>query len=293
MAEFKLDIERIKDLYDHKNDSPAAMQKYQEILWLQLQKWVAMRASSWASKVKNNCHAQFEDLMANAAAAICEHAADYDPYKTKPTTYFTPFIDDAMKECTNTRTVQVSNHYVQGAAETEKVLRENGYDGLQDSRVTVKLICQIMDYPTKMANIIWENSRRTFCSLDDPSWIEDSMSSGPEDIYCKNESSKELLEACQALTPLERYMIEMFYIEDIRSTRMIVTQLRKSPKLLDIFSLSPKQVTGKFVEQIKNKAVTKLKSGSETKKNAMASAEIYEQVSQSDFDDFGRIACTI
>ncbi len=286
MAEFELQIDKIKEMYDDRNNSKESADNYIMLMWEQLERLVTKRAIFWGSKVKGNPHASIEDLKSSAKVAIIEHLSDYDPHQSNPSTYFMQFIDDKMKECTNSRILQVSNHYIYGSSETEKVLREQGYDGLQDPRVTVKLIAQIMDYPTKRASIIYENARRSFCSLDDPSWIEDSMSESPEEKAIKAENVASLLEACSKLTPLEQYLIEQFYVNDVKSTRLVVSALRKSQNLLKKYSLNQKQVTGKFITQIKHKALAKLRAESENRKtNTLSNAEVYEQASAQDLAD--------
>lgn len=284
MAKFELKMDEICDAYDHRDDSPVKQQEYMVLMWEQLERLVTQRALQWGSKVKGNPHASLDDLKSSAKVEIIEHINDYDPHRTNPSTYFSRFIDDAMKACTNSRILQVSNHYIYGGAEVDKVLRENGYDGLQDPRVTVKLITQIMDIPTKKASVILENSKRSFCSLDDPSWIEDTVGESPEDKVMKNESIKTLVEACSTkLTPLEQYLIEQFFVNDITSSRLLVSGLRKNKSLLKRFSLNPKQVTGKFVIEIKNRAVNKLRAVSENRRsNALVNAAIYEQASSED-----------
>lgn len=286
MAEtFELRLDEIRAAYDKRNNSVGDLNAYRDLMYDNLKRLISFLAKKWSYKAKGNHLAAVEDLVQEAVVVMMEGLDQYDPYISNPSTYFLPRFEAQMKKLSNEYPIKISDYYLDAIAETDKVLKENGFrNGINDPDVTIDLIVDVMDIPVKRAKMIYELSRREYSSLEDPDYIEKKSEITPEDSFLAKEDKNSLVSACSKLTKLEQFVIQAVLFEHI-SYRTIVSMFKKNDELLDKFSLDKRQVTGKFIKQIESKALRKLRGVVRKPIAPGGQDSIYIQASEDDVMD--------
>ena len=287
MAEtkFELPLEEIRAAYDRKNDSPAAYENYKSLMFNNLIRLINKLARQWSGKAKGNHLAAVEDLVNEAVVVLMENLDQYDPYISMPSTFFVPRFEAQLKKLSNKYPIEISDYYLDAIAETDRVLRENGYnEGINDPTVTIDLIVDVMDISVKRAKMIYELSRREYSTMEDPDYLEGKTDLTPEGGVIFREDESKLIEACEKLAPFEKFVIKYVLFDKV-SYRTLVSGLKKNEALLARYSLDKKQVTGKFIKQIESRGLRKLRGVMNRPVTGTVQNDIYIQASTEDIDE--------
>ncbi len=254
--EFVLNMKTIYEAYDNRKKD---WEHYVSVMYETLSRLMSSLARKWSSKAKGNQLATIEDLKQEAVAEMLKELPSYDPYVSKPSTYFLPRLEAHLKDVANTYQVKVSGYYNKMIVNVDETLKNAGIrDGINDVCVTIDLISDVMDISPKTAKYIFEFSRRQYGTLEDPDYIGSLLETTPEDQLIHNQENEELVQACTKLTDLQKYLI-VRHIFDGVSHRKLVTELKKDEKALKLYSLDKRQVTSVYLKQMESKALRKLK----------------------------------
>ncbi|MGN0241461.1 MAG: sigma factor [Candidatus Weimeria sp.] len=105
---------------------------YFSLIWESLKKEVTCLAYRWGKYGTEE-----DDLLQDAALAVMEHLDDYEPSRTVPSSFFAPYMTEAMREdCTRGK----SRFYLRKAAELDTKAKDAGFTGLSDESLSDEVL---------------------------------------------------------------------------------------------------------------------------------------------------------
>ena len=251
----------------------------------------------------------FEDFLQEGFMAVYKHLEKYDPYTASPTSYFMGRILEALRGGVSDITGR-KEHYQTSATRMGKILREYGYTGFDDDRLTADMISVITGYP--LSTVVetqkeLAGSNASSFDLHENEYINE-FHADPLDILVKAEADKIAVEAYETLTALEQFCLKKTELadprkktrtkksdiekQDERLSKKELAALLKTPEARRIFGDElPRRVDATEVQIIINRSVRKLRGSKSLMKynpdmwRRMTHIEGYEQASVEDIDD--------
>ncbi|MCR4648157.1 MAG: hypothetical protein K5776_03680 [Lachnospiraceae bacterium] len=151
---------------------------------------------------------EMNDLIMDGVLAIAEKSDVYDPTQAKPTTYFVKYIDQFTKP--SEEITAKTTHYNAKANKLRKIALDNGFSGLDDSRLTPEYLSTISGIPLTTVIKTLESNKTKRVSLEAIQENGDVMTSKfetPEEAMLKKEQHDFLMKHVDKLTPLQQFVI--------------------------------------------------------------------------------------
>lgn len=155
--------------------------------------------------------AEYEDLMQQGRLAVIAKADSYDPHCGMPTSYFTYYIDQYMKEALNND--GMTRYYVGTATKLEKVAKEYGYEGCTDPRLSPDKLAILADTSlmTVLETIKYKN--QSTVSLDEWNGVSSDFET-PENMLILKERDELLSKQFSKCTELEKFLLTNIVMRD-------------------------------------------------------------------------------
>lgn len=208
--------------------------------------------------------------MNDSAEAIITMLPDYNPHKTKPTTFFQKYLLQFTKNSLNNT---APSYYITNAAKLNKLLRDWGTSYTIDDpqlppEMPVKLAAASnMSLTTIKATI--QSTQIKIASLTQTSEnfdTESSYNNSPENIYLNHEYKSDIWAAYyNILNPLEQELINLIDVapsDERMSFRSICKTMEKYPEYYEKFKpyFKGKALSQLELQKIHQKALAKLKA---------------------------------
>ena len=220
--------------------------------------------------------AEKEDLIESGRLAIIAMAHKYDPRKTKPTSYFTQYIDQYTKEELDNR--GLTQHYMGNLQKLEKAAKEMGFKGISDESLPLDMLADISGVPLTTIREVKKLKEQQYVSLDT---YEDNYSEKdymtPEKKVLEREQSEMLYNQFHRLNPLQQWILKMTDIESVPVNRIM--KLLKTPDIYSEFEEyigDTKHINQQFIKKQRNKALRILRSNYSFKKYTSYVEPVYE-----------------
>lgn len=203
--------------------------------------------------------AEFEDLMQQGRMAIIEHAKEFDPRRAQASTYFIRYIDQRIKESTDTKCM--NKYYLGIACKLEKVAKDYNYTGLDDPNLTLHDLQILSGESIKTIKETFDLMNMQLVSFEAVSENIDlpSLYDNPETSYIKKERSDFLKKEFSKLTPLEQMLVANSISNKPLSYKKLVKELSTEEKRIQFEDELPKTIDQKFLEQTVFNALSKIK----------------------------------
>lgn len=244
------------------------------------------------SRKHRTVKAEFEDLMQSGKLAIIENARRYDPRYTKPTTFFTCYIDDEQKKCINTHGMK--GIYEKEIPRLDKAAKEAGFTDMLDPRLDADTLCILTGMSLNTVIGALDVKKSTVVSLEavtENCEPESKKYRSPEEAYIENEKCAFIREQFLKLSPFEQYLISKRILgEKECSFLSIFKELKEDDELRESFKDElPKSIDQKYLQQRTNGAIQKLKYLPEMNrffeiKEDERIIDIYEQAEDADVE---------
>lgn len=276
------------EVYDCWQQGLITLEEWQEFLAGLLTNYIK-------SRIKNKnflIGAEYEDLIQSGWRGVIEKANEYDPHKALPTTYFTYYIDQYMKESLDTS--GLSQYYNENAIKLDKIAKINNYSGCMDknlSDVTLATISGISVMTVRETRKMLSNTVLSWDANSDNIDLEESRYKSPEKALLDKERDSFLQEAFSKLNPLEQFLL--YYTEltpKPMSIRAVLEVLNK-PEWYDKYEeyLPKKKLTQDALRLILSKALRKLQHnvplGKYISTRQARTFEQFEQASNEDIEN--------
>ncbi len=201
--------------------------------------------------------AEFEELLQQGKLAIIAEYKKYNPYLTKPTTFFKQYIIQYTGDITDKKAF--SKYYSNVRIKLNKIAIENGYTGIQDPDLDeIKLSIFSGISITTILEVI-ELDKITFCNIDNCSELSTAKKGlgNPEKEYIEKETTEFLKDRLVNLTPLMMYIIDNMYISEELSIRKIVMRLKNSKELQEKYKdeIGNENIDNIFIQSVHGKAL--------------------------------------
>lgn len=209
--------------------------------------------------------AEFEDLVQSGYLAVIEHIDEYDPTKTKPTTFFSNHIDEFQRKQTKSASTQYYNAKMN---EINKVLKKRGYSDMFDPRLTPDTIAIITDKHLSTVINTMKMAQNTICGGDilETTDVEGCMYDNPETAYINNEISTELEAVIQRLnSPLKKFIIYDFLENGQRSARQYVQMLKDTELGKNFEETKQPNFNSDYIENLINNTMADMRGFIENK----------------------------
>lgn len=213
--------------------------------------------------------AEKEDLIESGRLAIIAMAHKYDPRKTKPTSYFSRYIDQYTKECVNSYDNKgLTQHYMGNLLKLEKVAKEYGFSGIDDEALSLEMLADISEVPLTTIREVRKLKEQQCVSLDT---YEDNYSESdyltPEKKFLLQEQSEILYNVFSKLSPLQQWLLQMIDMHDTPYSD--VMNLLKTPDIFAEFEDEIgeiRHINQVFIKKQRGKALRLLRSNYTFKK---------------------------
>lgn len=224
------------------NDTKKTRDEYAEFIITKLSGLIQSRINQ---KVKADLinYMDREDIASQAQTYILENLYKYDPRRSSPSSYFTPWIDQAIREHISD---EKSAYYIRRRREYDKRLAEIGYaDGLDNARITDDIAAKLLGekastirrtkeitsgYKVSLDGITEERSDKTDALNSESSAKTNEFHKSPEEMYLINEQQKYdnklLNDLLSMLTPYEKYI---FIMKNTEKPEKPTTYKRRKP----------------------------------------------------------------
>lgn len=198
--------------------------------------WEILSLYAWSLlHSKFECYSAYhEDMIQEAAMAVCEHLGEYNPTKCAPVTFFSRHILHGISTYINENINHVSYYYykqIKAVREAEEQLRNEG------KPLDIAAIASMTGLTPKA--ILKVNGMRGLVNLftDQENNIEDFYKDStlldkvdsPETIVIQREKNTILSEALQTLPKREQQVIYLHFAED-RSLTVIGKEMGLTPE---------------------------------------------------------------
>lgn len=241
--------QRMMDMYDEYMAHTKSKEEYVVALLDLLDGYIKYRIML----KKRTVSAEYEDLMQQGRLAVLEQIDTYNPHQSKPSSFFTQYIDQYTREIT--RNEGMTNYYSQCSFKLDKVAKQYGYEDFCDSRLSADTLSILAEVPLMTVLETRKNKETTCISLEatsDNLELESSFKN-PEKALLDAEMSEFLYSQYMKCTELERFLLDNLVLADKPvSYRTLLIQL-KTPEMRQKFKkelpLHPDQV---FLEQKTN-----------------------------------------
>lgn len=283
----KVDQNKIIEVYENYQIGEITKDSYLLFLLDLLENYIKDRIE----KKHRTVGAEYEDLMQQGRLAVITMADRYDPHITMPSSFFTDYIDQYMKDILNNE--GMTKYYVGTATKLEKVAREYGYTGCTDPRLTPDTLAVLADTSLMTVLETLKYKQQTIVSLEatsDNMDIEDNVFKNPEKSLIDAERSEFINKQLKKCSPLEQYLLGLTVLaETPKSYRTLVKELKK-PEIFALFkSELPPKIEQVFLEQKVNHALRRIKYNPTTKRFASFSEEpvfdVIEQATDKDIEN--------
>lgn len=210
--------------------------------------------------LKNGANSEmYEDCHQSALLAIIENCKKYDPYQAMPSSYFTDFIDEAIRKSA-VPTKLTSDYYNATSIKLNKEARKMGYSGLLDLNLDITDLSTKTGISVTTIKEAIQLEKTSFCSLDDPDMEQVASMSDfvPEKFILKQEENDFLIGQYEKLTPFEAFILSELRIKDDATTiRKLVGKLNRELKD-EFLDERPKVVNQIFIECAEMRALRKI-----------------------------------
>lgn len=229
--------------------------------------------------------AEYEDLMQQGRLAVINYADEYDPRRSMPSSYFTTYIDQYMKEILNNG--GVPKHYVAAAAKLNKVAREYGFESCTtDPRLTPDTLAVLANMSLMTVLETLKYMKKTVVSLDSTSdniEVEDSVFKNPVNKLLDQERNEFVKRQISRCTPLELYLLtNLILTEKPKSYRTLVIELKK-PEFKELYKDElPETIDQVNLERIVNNIIRRIQHNPNTKKYVPEAVNAYDEVPEFD-----------
>ena len=233
--------------------------------------------------------AEFDDLMQSGRLAIMEKYLSYDPHLSAPSTFFTPYIDQNLRETQQNASGIGTSHYSAKAGVLDKVAKKHGFEGLMDKRLDDLTLSVISGVSLKTVIKTRESKQINVISVDDENnqnLATNYVYASPEDVCVRKERKKFLNDRLDTLDPLDRYILLSVEVDGKTYSRL--QQELATDEARRLYPSLPEKAGQLFIQQRHNYAIQKLRQNP-TLRNYVGikgntSLEIVEQASEADID---------
>ena len=229
-----------------------------------------------------------EDLLSQGTLAIVEYADKYNPARATPTSYFTRYIEQYMREGMKKT---MTKHYSTAAKKMDKVLRTFGYSGIDDPKLSPEKISILTDLSVKTVKKTMEQVQISVASLSSTSENFETSAvregfQNPEKIFLEKEEKELLIDQLDKCSRLEQYLLgEIILSTEPKSYRQVLIEL-KDPELgldKEFEDELPKKLNQLFLEQKVSHALRKI-AYSQAAKRLYQREQPFEYVQASEED---------
>ena len=275
----------IVDVYDCWKQGVITLEEWQEFLAGLLTNYIK-------SRIKNKnllIGAEYEDLIQSGWRGVIEKAVKYDPHKTLPTTFFTEYIDQYMRESLDTK--GLTKYYKGIAVKLDKYARLNNYSGCMDetlSDITLATISGESVMTVRETRKILSNKVVSWDANSDNIDLEESRYKSPEKAILDKERDAFLQDAFSKLNPLEQFLL---YYTELKTKPVSISkmvEIIKKPEWHEKYAdyLPNKAVDQNVLRLILSKALRKLQHNAPLGKYiAIRQARTFEQFEQATNED--------
>lgn len=221
------EMQPIIDLYDKARESgdKTAQDEYAVAIINKLSRLIKSKITE---KVKADLvnYMDYEDIEANAWELILKNLHKYNPRRSTPSSFFTPWVYEAISKYISDGK---NMYYVRRKREFDKRLEELGFvDGLNDIRLTDDVAAKLLGektstirktkeatfgYKVSLDEITEERSDKTDAISSTETIEINEFHRSPEEMCIlkeyENESSEKFSELWSSLTPYEQFIFKM------------------------------------------------------------------------------------
>lgn len=259
-ANLSIQNKEVIDAYEKMNAGEITVQDYMMVLLNKLEPYIKSRIAAKHRTVG----AEFNDLVSAGQEAVIREALKYNPYQSMPTSFFTVYIDSAMKD--EVRGPSITTHYVSMIRMLDKIAKENGYENCIDPRLSFQTLCILASsiinkekkVSTKTIREALKIKRCEVVSLDTQvgDFVESPFDT-PEQLLLKKEKTSHLNKMLESLSPLDLYILQSTICRETSSIRGVVADLN-TPEIQSRFGLH-KKIDASFVNKRQKLALRKLR----------------------------------
>ena len=260
-------IEVVRAKYDEYKQKTVTLKEWALYLCNTLENWV--------KKMIHDDHLdtyeEKDELMAKAMLEIIEHASVYNPYRSSPTSYYTPRLKGVLIPKDNA-SKGMSAYYSQQTKQLNKEAEKYGFKNFIDACEAMG-VCTFSVLAGKAAKTILnaqEEYLREVISLDQLKEDRTDCSAAPNplSIVLRQEDEAFIGSLLEQLTPLELFLIERTEMSEKPQTfRSLYIQIKESPDLMEEFSDElPKNFNQVFLERTVNYALMKMRNSPKARK---------------------------
>ncbi len=283
-AEALKEQEEIIALYDRAMRQEVEWNDYVVVLLKKMENYIKSRIGKFHSTRKTGVEGDFEDLMQNGYTAILAHAGDYDPRRARPTTFFTPYIDEVIKPSVNGG---LKASYGKHLPKLERAARELGKD-ICDEDLELDLLKEMTGIPLLTIKRVVEFKRTGMVSFAD---VDENTASHqtPEQAVIEAEQKRFVWDSVAKLSGFKRFLIRTMYdTADGKemSNLKIIQMYNSNPAFRAKFKEPlPATLTMNTVQRMKNEAIRELRAMPELKSYGSTATMVYEEIDQATESD--------
>ncbi len=245
--------------------------------------------------------ADYEDLMQQGYLAIMEKVDVYDPRRSRPTSFFTDYIDQFQKDAL--KNSGMTRYYLSMATKLERIAKKYGFEGILDPRLEPDKLSILADVSlTTVLETIKAKAQSNVSSyeavtdnveLDTESGFNPGFKN-PETCYLENETHRFLQSELDKLSPLQQFLvINITAAANPMSYRKIVKLLKDPEYHYLLTDKEGKDISGKIdqttLEQALQQALRRLSHNTNLNKlvsfKKKRAYEIIEEEEQASVDD--------
>lgn len=224
----------------------------------------------------------YEQLISECNTIIIEQVEEYDPQKGAPSTFFIPYIRKGILKYISKD--ENTDYYNTTITSLNKIAREKGFDGINDSRLSIQYLSIISGERLSTIIKVKELAGYSKISMESEGLDKKYKSiTTPEMTYIAKESKSELLAAIEECTPLEQFLLEtkakgitmrsvLFYLkqpENITKFRDEITEKVSQATLQNMLTKAEMNVRRRLERPKKNKGNMPKKYDNELKEQAI------------------------
>lgn len=204
---------------------------------------------------------EYDDLIEAGIEAILKKYKEYDPSISTPSSFFSCKIRGAMRTaCTDAGIM--TEHYVKMTKKLETSLREYGYSGIEDVRLSLDTISAVSGMSMEVVKNILAFKDVRICPLLEFDQKTQYMMS-PEQELLEKERKEFLEKELASCTPLERYLLLNYAEEKPKKMLWITKKLHSDERFRskfhkDLVGMSKEQVSQVFLERTLNTAIKRI-----------------------------------